>query len=691
MANDFKVRFYSGIGAQGPQGPKGDKGDTGDTGPRGPVGYHFTPVVSTDGDLSWTNDGGLQNPVPVNLTDKFVSTVEAARSSVTALNLDVQALGASISDAAAAVEQAREAVDGIEAQRDEIMESIAAAAELGTDTTLSTPGMAADAKAAGTEIREISNSVFADINSTGLWAVGAISSSSGEDSTSTTRLRTTGYIGAGVKKISVADGYKYMLFGYSSGTYMGTWNGTSFVTSGNWRTAEIDLTALPAYDFRLVMADNNTATLTTADALNVTLLASTDTTLTTSGIAADAKTTGDAVGALRAEMLNISNNVTTLSDGTDFNTLHDAAVYRISNNTHAATMLNIPQKTSGKLIVCTTATALKQYQIYATATSATFMYVRQYDGSAWGAWNRILSSYDLTTINNRLTALEKPIYIKHESGAWTNFTELLYVCIPTYDGYILYKMRHYVRQDNNCNCWTIYKAYHVDDNFENEIQLTITAEWECAVRIAGRDDFSGGNMHGDEIMQNVSFLVDGVPVDISTFTTYTKCDSLKILRNSTLYDPDDNTTAIASHGVEYTFNAESGLNISQSIRWLNSYTLTNCYLAMFPPSKAYIDRASFNSDFEVVELASDVSTSQPAVTKNNASGIEAWDTSSGFSAKFYTPVYPTGLTGGDRMIVSDNGDEDYNKFYAKVCENQPVSANAFWRSESVYTLNYKSS
>ena len=562
------------------------------------------------------------------------------------------------------------------------------------DASLTVTGAAADAKATGDWISPL----YFDSNDESLWTVGAIGSSTGANSASTTRLRTAGYIGAVCKKITVNSGYKYMIFGYSDGAYMGTWDGTSFVKSGNWRTTETDLTVLPAYDFRLVMAYSDDGAITTSAASNVKLLFSTDTALTTPGVAADAKTTGDAVGGLRAEMFNISSNVTVLSDGTDFDTLRDPAVYRISNNTHAATMLNIPSKTSGKLIVCATASSLKVYQIYATTTSATFMYVRQYDGSAWGGWNRILSSYDLTTINNslttinnRLTELEKAIYIKHESGSWTNFTEVLYICIPTYDGYILYKMRHYVRQDNNCNCWTIYKAYHVDDNFENEIQLTITAEWECAVHIADRDDFSGGNMHGDEIMQNVSFLVDGASVDITAFTSYTKCGSLKILRNSTLYDPADHTTAIANHGVEYTFNSESGLIISQSIKWLNSYSLTNCFLAMFPPSKAYIDRASFNSDFEVVELASDVSTSQPVITKNNASGIEAWDTSSGFSAKVYTPVYPTGLTGGDRMIVSDNGDEDYNKFYFKVCDNQSVSANAFWKSESVYMLNYKSS
>ena len=78
-------------GPQGPEGPrgdtgaKGDKGDTGDTGPMGPQGSqgpqgiqgiqgpkgdkgaHYTPSVSVAGVLSWTNNGGLANPDPVNL------------------------------------------------------------------------------------------------------------------------------------------------------------------------------------------------------------------------------------------------------------------------------------------------------------------------------------------------------------------------------------------------------------------------------------------------------------------------------------------------------------------------------------------------------------------------------------------------------------------------------------------------
>ena len=69
----------------GPQGPRGEKGETGSTGERGPAGeagqtgergpagsdgsdgVTFTPSVNGDGVISWTNDGGRENPASVNI------------------------------------------------------------------------------------------------------------------------------------------------------------------------------------------------------------------------------------------------------------------------------------------------------------------------------------------------------------------------------------------------------------------------------------------------------------------------------------------------------------------------------------------------------------------------------------------------------------------------------------------------
>lgn len=55
-------------GPQGIQGLKGDKGDQGEQGiqgvqgERGPQGFTFKPSISSSGYLSYTNDGGLENP-----------------------------------------------------------------------------------------------------------------------------------------------------------------------------------------------------------------------------------------------------------------------------------------------------------------------------------------------------------------------------------------------------------------------------------------------------------------------------------------------------------------------------------------------------------------------------------------------------------------------------------------------------
>lgn len=54
-------------GIQGEKGEKGDKGLKGNTGDIGPRGYTFTPNVAENGDITWTNDGSLPNPVKVNI------------------------------------------------------------------------------------------------------------------------------------------------------------------------------------------------------------------------------------------------------------------------------------------------------------------------------------------------------------------------------------------------------------------------------------------------------------------------------------------------------------------------------------------------------------------------------------------------------------------------------------------------
>ena len=58
------------VNIKGPQGLKGDPGRDGEqglAGTNGTNGATFTPAVSSEGDLSWSNNGGLQNPQTVNI------------------------------------------------------------------------------------------------------------------------------------------------------------------------------------------------------------------------------------------------------------------------------------------------------------------------------------------------------------------------------------------------------------------------------------------------------------------------------------------------------------------------------------------------------------------------------------------------------------------------------------------------
>ena len=54
-------------GPTGPIGVTGATGPTGAVGPTGPTGTTFTPSVSSEGVITFTNDGALPNPDPVNI------------------------------------------------------------------------------------------------------------------------------------------------------------------------------------------------------------------------------------------------------------------------------------------------------------------------------------------------------------------------------------------------------------------------------------------------------------------------------------------------------------------------------------------------------------------------------------------------------------------------------------------------
>ncbi len=67
------------VGSANIKGAAGQDGAPGAEGAPGINGVTFTPSVSDDGTLSWTNDGGLENPAPVNIkgADGDAASVDA--------------------------------------------------------------------------------------------------------------------------------------------------------------------------------------------------------------------------------------------------------------------------------------------------------------------------------------------------------------------------------------------------------------------------------------------------------------------------------------------------------------------------------------------------------------------------------------------------------------------------------------
>ena len=277
----------------------------------------------------------------------------------------------------------------------------------------------------------------------------------------------------------------------------------------------------------------------------------------------------------------------------------------------------------------------------------------------------------------------KRVYIKYISGSGSDAsTERVEIYVPSVVGFIRYDFLHTVDIAKNADVWRIGYAFAVDDTFTERFALTTAGEWECALKLKDRPDFSGGFAHGDEIVNDVTFFVNGVPVDITDFTDRTAVDSLVVVEVSTLYDPDDSVTAIASHGSEHIFKDK--VTINQSVTWLVSERVASAYLAMFPPAKTVTNSMYTNKDYNIVTVDG-TPQAFPKVTS-----INIYSEPKGFNALFKVDKYPSGLdVNADYFLTTDNGGGSYNKCYYVIATaggTVTPSVNEEWKSETVYDL-----
>ena len=262
----------------------------------------------------------------------------------------------------------------------------------------------------------------------------------------------------------------------------------------------------------------------------------------------------------------------------------------------------------------------------------------------------------------------------------------LYVYVPASDGYVLYDLRLIEDASINAHIWHMAQAIHVPDSLDinQSVALTTSGEWEIAIHLQGRDDFSGGSAHGDQMLVgDPIFMVDGV---VTTFadlpSTPTECDEIILLQTSNMYDPADHETVIAIEACQHKWTCD-GLEVRQSLLWQGDYTLTSSYLAMFPAAKAQTDHAYLDSDMTARAVADVYGEHE------NAQWACVYGASNGVRMEFWVDEYPN--ASGEVFLMTDNSGGAYNKCYfyaAKGSSSNPpqVTANTLWKSVSRYRI-----
>lgn len=285
--------------------------------------------------------------------------------------------------------------------------------------------------------------------------------------------------------------------------------------------------------------------------------------------------------------------------------------------------------------------------------------------------------------------IDKTCKVKYRTNTPTNdndySTENLDIYLPTYNGYIKYDFQHCVLDSINADSWRIKDATKSSVNLIDSTKITTKGEWECAIHLNNRNDFSGGILHGDEIVNNIKFIIDGSVTNPQTLTSAVNFKELKIIENTTLYDPNDNTTQIAIHGKEYIFTKD-GLILNQSLKWLVAEDLTDCYMAMFPVNKSVTNSIYTDVDFECDSI--DYGYIQ------DCESATVYSESANFIATIDIPKYVS-FTGGNSLYITDNNGNNYNKLYYIVCKSpslaNPIShtttVNELWKTTTKYKLD----
>ena len=298
------------------------------------------------------------------------------------------------------------------------------------------------------------------------------------------------------------------------------------------------------------------------------------------------------------------------------------------------------------------------------------------------------SLYNLDTLIFKDTVyvidvVHKNSFLVYKNGfTGSSVKECFYVYFKSGAGYVRYSFVHNYSTEKKCDLWRMDRVFYVDSSLKEKAELVSSGEWEFAVRFEDRPDFSGGIQHGDELYDDVRFFVDGKnTTDFKSDSVY-EFNEFRIVQITTLFDPVNESLAIAKRQCEHIFSNMS-LKLVQSVEFQNveDLILTSAYLSMFPASKKSFSDFYYDLDASIkpVEIPMTLKKSK----KITLIGKNAL-------AEFSIDYSTNSIDGDERIYVTDNGSSDYYKCYNVIAKSSVNYAkNETWRSVANYKINYK--
>lgn len=220
------------------------------------------------------------------------------------------------------------------------------------------------------------------------------------------------------------------------------------------------------------------------------------------------------------------------------------------------------------------------------------------------------------------------------------------------------------------------------------------SEWECAIKESGQVDFIGGSTHGDEYVENIVFMLDGIsytnPADFAALT----CKELRIFRKGSLYRCNTmKGTKVADHYVDYLFK-DNTLNINQKVKWIVSTTTDISYLTMLGIKRlddtgVQITSKALKEDEAVIyDVSVDGFTNGAFSGLNDCKKAYLWND---IGVGLKTNVEVEVLDSNDFPLNNFKVDNrvDYNKMYFDHCgPGFTVASGDIWYNRAKYKIDY---